>query len=123
MNLKTRQQGISAISQLFVIIIILSVFLLALKIIPIYLNNYKVASSLKALQNTPGLLSLSATEIRSKLDKYFDMNYVEHVTAQDIKIVKQYDYVKVDINYERVEPIVGNLSVLVEFNEGFQSGK
>jgi capsule polysaccharide export protein KpsE/RkpR len=122
-NLKTRQQGISAISQLFVIIIILSVFLLALKIIPIYLNNYKVASSLKALQNTPGLLSLSATEIRSKLDKYFDMNYVEHVTAQDIKIVKQYDYVKVDINYERVEPIVGNLSVLVEFNEGFQSGK
>jgi hypothetical protein len=50
------------------------------------------------------------------------MNYVEHVTNDNIKIVAQPGYVRVEIDYERVEPIVGNLSVLVEFHEGFEAG-
>ena len=64
----------------------------------------------------------SAREIRTSIEKNFDMNYVDHVTNDDITVIAMPGYVKVDVEYERVEPIVGNLSVLVQFHEGFESG-
>ena len=96
--------------------------LLALKIGPLYLNNSKIASSLTAVKNMSDLNNKSAREIRTSIEKNFDMNYVDHVTNDDITVIAMPGYVKVDVEYERVEPIVGNLSVLVQFHEGFESG-
>ena len=56
------------------------------------------------------------------MNKRFNMNYVEHVDKEDIKISKHGDYVKVEVEYERVEPIMGNLSVLAEFYEVIEVG-
>ena len=65
---------------------------------------------------------MSKYEIELSLAKRFNMNYVTKVTNEDITILKQGNYVKVEIEYERVEKIVGNLSVLVQFYESFEAG-
>ncbi len=105
---------------LVLISMITFVIILILKIAPIYTNNYKLVSSLNALKNYPGLINLSAEEIKNKFNKNMDMNMVSNVTEQDIKIVKQGDIVRISVEYERVEAIVGNLSILVQFHEGFE---
>jgi len=94
--------------------------MLILKIVPIYTNNYKLVGSLNALKSYPELVNLSSEEIKNRFNKNLDMNMVTNVTDQDIKIVKQGDILRINVEYERVEPIVGNLSVLVQFHEGFE---
>jgi hypothetical protein len=96
--------------------------LLVLKIAPIYINNSKVVNALAAVEKSTDIATQSKAEIQNSLSKRFNMNYVEYVTNDDITIVAQYGYVKVAIDYELVVPIAGNLSVLVQFHEGFQVG-
>ncbi len=117
-----KQRGLTFLSIAFILALIGFFTLLILKIAPIYINHSRVVNALKAVEKTTDIVTKSKAEIKTSLEKRFDMNYVEHVTNDNIKIVAQPGYVRVEIDYERVEPIVGNLSVLVEFHEGFEAG-
>ncbi|MDT4330909.1 DUF4845 domain-containing protein [Methylomonas sp. MED-D] len=116
------QRGLTFISIVFILGLIAFFTLLVLKIAPIYINHSRVMNALKAVEATTDIASKSKAEIKSSLEKRFDLNYVEYVKPEDVKIVAQPGYVSVEIDYERVEPIFGNLSVLVEFHEGFEAG-
>lgn len=118
----SRQRGLTFISIGFILGLIAFFTLLILKIAPIYINHSRVVNALAAIENTTDITSKTKQEISTSLEKRFDMNYVEHVKPEDIKIIAQPGYVSVNINYERVEKIFGNLSVLVEFHEGFEAG-
>ena len=117
------QQGLTFISLIFVLALIGFFVLLGLKIGPIYLNHSKVVSALAEIEKTPDIEEQSEAEIRGSLNKRFDINYVDDVTQDDIKVTRQNDYLKVAIEYEVVTKIAGNLSVLVEFNDVIEVGK
>lgn len=116
------QQGLTFISIVFILGLIAFFVLLTLKIAPIYMNHSKVVNALSALENMPDIETMSKNEIQISLGKRFSMNYVEKVGANDITITKSSNYTKVEIDYERVEKLIGNLSVLVEFHESFEAG-
>ncbi|UOA08780.1 DUF4845 domain-containing protein [Methylobacter sp. S3L5C] len=117
------QQGLTFISLIFILGLIAFFVLLGLKIGPIYLNHSKVVSALAEIEKTPAIEEQSETEIRNSLGKRFNINYVDDVTQDDITITHQRNYLKVTIEYEVVSKIIGNLSVLVEFNDVIEVGK
>ena len=117
------QQGLTFISLVFILALIAFFVLLGLKIGPIYLNHSKVASALAEIEKTPDIEEQSEAEIRDSLSKRFNINYVDDVTQDDIKVTRHNDYLKVAIEYEVVTKIAGNLSVLVEFNDVIEVGK
>jgi len=80
-------------------------------------------STLSELKRTPGIEEQSESEIRKSLSKHFDMNYVNDVTQENITIARHENYLKVVIEYEVVKNIVGNLSVLVAFNDVMEINK
>jgi hypothetical protein len=124
MNLSpSRQQGLTLISLVFILGLIGFFVLLTLKIVPIYLDHGKVKSALEALQETPELASKSEFEIRDSLNKRFSINYVYDVKPENIKVVKHGNYVKVDVEYETVVNLVGNLSALAEFHDTVEAGQ
>lgn len=124
MNLTSkRQQGLTLISLVFVLGLIGFFTLLTLKIVPIYLDHGKVKSALEALKQMPDLQTKSEFEIRDSLTKRFNINYVYDVKQDDITVVRHGDYVKVDIEYETVVKLVGNLSALAEFHDSFEVGQ
>ena len=118
-----RQQGLTFISLVFVLALIAFFVLLALKIGPIYLNHSKVVSTLAELKKSTGIEGQTEAEIRDGLSKRFTINYVDDVTQKDITITRYENYLKVVIKYEVVTTIVGNLSVLVEFNDVMEINK
>ncbi len=118
----TRQQGLTFISLVFILGFIAFFVLLGLKIGPIYLNHSKVVSALADIKKTTDIEAQTEGEIRNSLSKRFDINYVDDVTQDDITITRHGNYLKVAIEYEVVRKIVGNLSVLVEFNDNIEVG-
>ncbi len=116
------QQGLTFISLVFILGLIGFFVLLGLKIGPIYLNHSKVVSALADIKKTPDIEVQSESEIRNSLSKRFDINYVDDVTQDDITITRHGNYLKVVIEYEVARKIVGNLSVLVEFNDNIEVG-
>jgi len=96
--------------------------LLTLKLVPIYLEHYKIVSSLEALKSDPDLATRPKEEILKTLEKRWDINMVNRVTAQDVKITKQGGRLTVQIAYEAVEHIMGNVDVLVTFDDSIEAG-
>jgi hypothetical protein len=116
------QRGLTLISLIFLVGLIGCFVMLVLKIAPLYMDNHNVVNAFNAERQAPDILTKSKDQIRASLGKRFLLNYVTHVSPEDIKITGIPGYVKVTLEYERVVHIVGNLSVLVEFNEGFEAG-
>ena len=97
--------------------------LLAFKIGPLYLNHNKITTAITDVKNMSNVENLSKHEVRMSLAKRLNMNYVDKIKIDDFDITKRVNYISVELNYERVEKILGNLSVLVEFNESFEAGE
>ncbi len=117
-----KQRGLTLITLVFILAIFGFFVMLGLKIGPIYLNHSKVVNALADIEDMPDVKTLTKPEVSASLYKRFDMNYVTKVNSDDITIFKQNNYLKVEIQYERVEQIIGNLSVLVEFYEVLEVG-
>lgn len=118
-----RQQGLTLISTLLLLGLIGFFVLLGVKVIPVYLDHSKVANALSALEKSGNVEGQTEFEIRNNLAKRFNLNYVYDVTQDDIKITKSGSYLKVAIQYEVVKKLVGNLSVLAEFNDVVEVGQ
>jgi hypothetical protein len=112
-----RERGLTFIS--FVMIVGLLGFsaLLILKIGPIYVNNYKIRSSLESLKKEPEVALKSKQDILILLTKRWDVNSVDYVTKDDVMITKDVGLTKVQITYDVTKPILGNVDALVHFNE------
>ena len=123
MKAAAKQQGLTLISILLILGLIAFFTLLTLKIVPIYMDHGKVVNALKALEASTDIETKSEYEIRDSLNKRFNINYVYDVTQDDIKVIKHGSYLKVTIEYETVQKIVGNLSVLAEFSDSIEVGQ
>lgn len=117
------QQGLTLISLIFLLGIIGFFISLVLKIAPIYIDHSKVKSALSNLEKIEHVENQSEAEIRTRLDKSFNTNYVTDVTRDDITVTQGGNYLKVVIEYNVIKPIIGNLSILVEFNDQIEIGE
>lgn len=121
-RITSKQQGMTLISLILLLGVIGFFAMLVLKIGPIYLEHTKVKAALAEIEQIKDLESKSEAEIRSTLNKRLYMNYVERVKSEHIKIAKRGGYMKLEVVYDVVEKIFGNLSVLVQFNDVVEVG-
>ena len=115
-----RQRGLTFTSFVFGLALLGFFLTIAFKVGPIYLNHNKVIGALSALEETPGMGGKPQSEILSFLDKRFDVDYITYVTRKDIIITKDGNNLIVTIEYEVIEKLFGNLSVLVELSESVE---
>ena len=111
------QKGMTAIGWLLVLGLIAFFTLITLRLIPAYLEFAKVSSVLESLQDEPGITRKSKTEIIKMITKRFDVNDVYDVDPKIVKVSKDKGVLKVSINYERREHMVGNIDVIATFDK------
>ncbi len=121
-NLSMRQSGMTMIGFLLMFMLIGFFALLVLKIGPIYLEHFKIKSSLESLKNDPDFATRTKEEILTTLQKRWDINSVDRVTAaKDVKVSRQGGKLTVQVAYEAVEHIMGNVDVLVTFDDSIEA--
>jgi hypothetical protein len=121
-GLEKKQKGITFISFMFILGLIAFFALLGFKVGPIYLNHSKVMDAMMAVKETDGIERTSRRDVKLSLSKRLDMNYAD-VDIENFKVIKRVNFVSVDLNYKKVEKIIGNLSVVAEFHESFEVGE
>lgn len=118
-----KQSGLTFITIMIILGLLAFFVLLGFKIGPLYINHSKVVNALAAIEKMDGVENMSKHEVRLSLAKRLNMNYVDKVVIDDFEVIKRPTFLSVSLDYERVEKILGNLSVLVEFNEAFEVGE
>ena len=117
MRLRNKQSGLTFISWLIILAIGGFFVLLALKIVPIYLENQSINSVIKSLEADPIARRGTVGDIRNLIRKRFRINGIYDFDLKQIKIKKTRNRMKIDLTYDRIEPIVANISVMVSFSE------
>ncbi len=117
MNRWHHQKGMTAIGWLLVLGLIAFFTLITLRLVPAYMEFAKVASVLESLQKESGITRKTRGEIIALISKRFDVNDVYKVDPKLVKIVKDKGVLKVSINYERREHLVGNVDVVTIFDK------
>ena len=117
MNTRHHQRGMTAIGWLLVLGLIAFFTLVTLRLVPMYLEYAKVASTLEALPDEPGIARLSRGEIVKLITRRFDVNDVRNVDPRKVVISKEAGALNIGFKYERREHLIGNIDVVATFDK------
>ena len=112
-----RQRGMTPIGWIFVFLLIAFFTLIALKLVPIYLDSFTIGSVISDLKKEPGISAKTPREVVTIIEKRLDINMVEGITADDILVEKRGDTMTISADYEVRKNMLGNVDVVVSFNK------
>ncbi len=118
-----KQKGLSALGWLVVIMIFGFTLLVTSKLGPHYLDNRFVIETLETLGSDPAFPRMSPGEIRSKLDKTFNINNIRGQATESVKVTKNNEGTLVQIKYEERVHLMQNIDVVLTFNSVLDSNK
>ncbi|MBP6627661.1 MAG: DUF4845 domain-containing protein [Arenimonas sp.] len=113
-----KQQGITLMS--FVVVLVVAGFfaLMAMKLFPMYNEFFSVKSVMSELAKQPNSASMTPAQIQADLDRRFNISYIESVDLKKhVKIIRSPGGrgSQLNIAYEVRKPLLANLDVVGKF--------
>ena len=115
--MRDRQRGITLISLLIIATFVGSYAFALLRIMPFYLEQMKVSTTLNDVETSLSGSGANLVQIRDAIDKRLDIEMVRGLRAKDFKIKKSSGGYSVNAKYERRAPYIGNLYLVVAFDQ------
>lgn len=101
---------------IIVLAIVLFISFIGMKIAPIYIDNYAVHRAMTEIASEKGAARRTPRSIYIKFFTQMNLNAIDHVKEANVKVVRS-SGMRLTVKYETREPIMGNLDVVVRFNE------
>ncbi|MDY0072598.1 MAG: DUF4845 domain-containing protein [Thauera sp.] len=108
------QQGLSLVSVLFVGVVLAFALVLGFRTVPAITEYMAVKRIVNALAEE-GDAGVPVSKLRQSFGRRAQIDDVSSVTGTDLDISKEGNQTIVEVEYERVVPIAGNVSLLFEF--------
>ena len=112
--MRNRQLGVSLMGLLTVLALIVIVGIFSLKLIPAYIEFYKIKAAVVAIAADKSKTS-SVAEIRKAFDARASIDDIDTVKAQDLEISKEGGDVVISFAYRKEIGLGGNIGVYVDF--------
>lgn len=116
-ELNSSQRGMTVIGMLLLIIMLAFIALIAMKVVPLYVQYYTIKSTIESIRKEPQLAQMSTQDIQAGIQKRFDIGYVENVKARDLKVRSESGGRVLDLVYQDERPLFYGLSVILKVNE------
>jgi hypothetical protein len=121
MSFRKRQRGMSFLSLMAIAGMLGFAAVIGLKLFPIYMDSWKIDGVMKAVISEPGINQQSRKEIIDSMLKRLDIDAVDAVNYRNYKesltITKRKNNVTINIFYRVETPLMGNLSLVAEFDK------
>lgn len=116
-----KQGGATLLGMFFIGAIVVFASIVVIKMVPAYTEFMSVKKVLSAMKQDP-LNNMSNKEIKDSFDKRANIAYVETVKGSDLLIEKTTSgETVVSVEYQVVKPIMGNVSVMIDFSASTDS--
>ncbi|MDE0797831.1 MAG: DUF4845 domain-containing protein [Nitrosomonadaceae bacterium] len=116
-----RQRGMGLLALIFWALVSVFVFMVALKILPVYKENMAIKKTLSAMASDSILQNGEKWEIRKSFNERADIDDISSVNGGDLEIDKEDGRIVLGIAYSVKTPLFANISLYIDFNES--SGK
>lgn len=111
-----RQSGMTYMGMLVLLIVIAFFAVVAIKVAPLYMANFKVKSVLSSMKDERDIATMPPAEIEKRIMSRLDINDVE-IKRDDLKIVRAPNKTVITLNYEARVRLFANLDVVANFQD------
>ena len=111
-----KQSGLSFYGFLTVVFALIIAIIVCLKIVPAYVDNKTILNKFNETAHDPDLKHASVNDIRSSFAKRVAVSNITSVNSENIEVTQTDDGISLSANYTIKIPVVGNISLLLEFN-------
>lgn len=115
MLLQKRQKGMTFLGYVIVLAVIGFFAIMAMKLIPIYLEYQSVVKIMNGVAAESGA-STPPASIRSTIQKRLDVNNIERITAKDFELKREREGTTLSVDYEARTQFAGRLWFLLTFD-------
>jgi hypothetical protein len=91
-----------------------------LRLVPVYLEYFKITSSLSSVQHEFSGQTVTVSELRKSLAKHFDIEDVRIIDKDDVKIERQGGGYMMRAQYDHRTPFIANVGFIVAFDKSVQ---
>jgi hypothetical protein len=117
MSSRRTQRGMTFWGLTFILGVLAFSLFIFFKLIPPYLESFKVSSALDSIARQPDFPTMSRGDIAVALGKRFEIDNISDVRLDKALVVETRGrYKVVRVKYENVVPVAGNLSILLDFD-------
>ncbi len=116
-KMRQRQKGMSSFGWIAVAGIFGFLVITFFKVFPFYYDNFKLTTSLEALQLDTTIDAKSKRAIWQSLQKRLFINEVRMITREHVTMVRKDGKTTVTVTYEQKDDYIGNLFIGGEFVE------
>ena len=113
-----RQRGMTFLGILVLVVVVGSWVYAGIRVTPKYLEYVRIASTLEKVRDefdsNPGSTEFM---LRKAIERHFDIEMVEVITANDIEITKDGGAFNMRAYYDDTVPLIANVSFLLEFDK------
>ena len=117
----SRQHGVTFSGLLVWIVVLIFVAISAMKLAPAYVQDAEIKSIFNAIVNDSEMQGASVKAIRDSYGKRAMINAISLVGQNDIEVEKSARGLVLSANYQVKIPLVGNASLVLEFNPSSSS--
>lgn len=121
----TRERGISMISLIVLLALIGFVGLVGLRLVPIYLESFKIQTAMESVIDDAELLAQSKRDIAMALTRRLDIDEVKRITernyTQYVDIDKKGKKVSISVRYKADTPLLANIGLVVDFDKSVEN--
>ncbi|MDA8390054.1 MAG: DUF4845 domain-containing protein [Gammaproteobacteria bacterium] len=112
-----KEAGISSIGLLLLLVLIGFGIYVAIRLIPVYIDNWQISQSLKAVAHRADAPTMGGAQLRMALRREFEVGYVSHTSvARDLRIESTASGGRLMVyDYTVRKPLIGNITLLVHF--------
>ncbi len=115
------ERGITFIGLLSVLVIVAFVAIIAMKLVPVYLESFKIEKAMASVVSDPSIAEKSSHQISRMLTERLDIDSVERITERNVKdyvtVKNQQGKVTIDTVYRAEVPLFANIGVVVDFDK------
>lgn len=112
-----RQQGFTLWSALYVLITLGIIVFVAVRSVPVYLNNREINKALAEVAGNPSLQHADSIQIQRALERHFDAGYASGVSAHDVTITRDGATRVLELHYEVRRALAFNMSLVYHFDD------
>lgn len=110
-----KQRGVSMLGFMFMSVAVIIIAMLAMKLVPAYLEFFSVKKILNSMGQDNETKSMSNNEIRSSFAKRANVGYVTVVKPEDLAVDRSGGNIVISTEYEYRTKLVANISLVVDF--------
>ena len=125
MSFRNKQRGISFLGLIMLAGVLGFGAVIGLKLIPVYMDSWKIDGVMQAVINQPDINEQSRKEVIDAMLKRLDIDAVDSLNYSNygdrLSVTKRKNNLTINVTYEIATPLMGNLSLLAEFDKSVSS--